>query len=285
MGSGTNNLRMEYERHISEHQEWREGCWGLGRPMLRGQAESFGGGAKAIPSPQPRDTVLEPRPSKTKAVEDSDIEEPRRHTGITHLLDQLSRLTVQLSSRPSIGRSNGSSTASDVSTSITPPEFLWIGSTYSPSLMDSTDSGPASSPCQSNFLPVKFGKDALDGDFRLNWQFRFPQIPTSSSPGFLEPDLFLDNYTQFTIPPTYSYQDRVGLERFKWARIPIKPHNCTTMSGLGVISKDGHYSQDIILPSKSSARRGPLTPEQRQNAALMRRRGACRDCRRRKVKV
>jgi hypothetical protein len=217
--------------------------------------------------------------------------------GSTHPPDTFRPMSIRQSSRPPMIRSYGSSSASSASTLMTPRDaHPWVSSIHSPSFMEANDPTPTSSPYQLHILPsTKFAKDISYGDFPTNREFRFPLTVTSNSPGSPESEWFLDDHTQATTLPVYSYRNHVEPKRSKRTRMlgshqqdskqTNKAPRGTVLPGLGIISQDGSYNEGITVPSKSRARHGPLTPEQRHDAAFMRRHGACRDCRKRKIKV
>ena len=194
-------------------------------------------------------------------------------------------------------RSYGSSSASSASTLMTPMDVTsWGGSAHSPSYMDTTDSIPTSSPYQLHILPLtKFAKDASFGEFPTSREFRFPSNATSTSPESPELEWALDDHTVAMTLPGYSLPQHVVSKRSKKTRAFRSCHldskrtkkapSGKDLPGLGIITQDGRYNEGITIPPKSRARHGPLTPEQRHDAAQMRRHGACRDCRKRKIKV
>jgi hypothetical protein len=219
------------------------------------------------------------------------------YNGSTHPLEPARQTSIRQPTRPPMTRSYGSSSASSASTLMTPRDsHSWVSSAHSPSFIETSDSIPTSSPYQLGLLPsAKFAKDTSFGDFPTNRDFRFPSIAMNNSPGSPESEWFLDDHTQAMTLPVYSYRNHVEPKQPKRTRTlrnyqqelkqTKKAPRGTTLPGLGIISQDGNYNEGITLPSKSRARHGPLTPEQRYDAALMRRHGACRDCRKRKIKV
>jgi hypothetical protein len=147
-----------------------------------------------------------------------------------------------------------------------------------------------------HILPsTKFVKDTSFGDFPTSREFRFPSTATGNSPDSPESEWFLDDPVQAMTLQVYSYRNRVDSKRSRRTRTlgghqkeskqTNKAPKRKIFPGLGIISQDGTYNEGITLPSHSRARHGPLTPEQRHDAAEMRRHGACKDCRIRKIKV
>jgi hypothetical protein len=295
MDDRKNELKTEFEYHTSEQEAWREEPWS-GMHILRDQAESLRRPGKKSSPPHYPDGTCVHRPFKDEAVEPCDMT-GSGCSGSTHPLGPFGPTLIRQPLRPPISRSCGSSSASSASTLMTPRDpHSWVSSTHSPSFMESSDSIPTSSPYQLHILSsTKFAKDTSFGEFPTNREFRFPLAVTSNYLGSPEPEWFLDEHTDAMNLPVNSYPGRLQAKRSKRTRTlgshqhhskqKNRAFKATVLPGLGIISQDGSYNEGITLPSKPRARNGPLTPEQRYDAALMRRHGACRDCRKRKVKV
>jgi hypothetical protein len=212
------------------------------------------------------------------------------YNAATQPQDAFKPISIRQPSRPPMTRSYGSSSGSSASTLLTPRDpHSWVSSTHSPSFMETSDSIPTSCPYQLHLLPsTKFAKDISLGDFPTYRDFRFPSVATSNSPSYPESEWCLDEHTEAMTLPVYPYPGHVEVKRSKRARphaIHHKALKVTSLPGLGIISPDGRYNEGTTIPSKLRARHGPLTLEQRNDAALIRRHGACRDCRKRKIKV
>jgi hypothetical protein len=293
MDNGVNDSRTSHDRRIIK-QEWQEEPWFSGIHILRDQEMSVlhtvGKASEARPS-----DLFEHRLSKDGAVEGFDMEGCNCGCNeSTHPADSFKPLSIQQLSRPPMVRSYGSSSASSASTLMTPRDaHSWASSAHSPPYIETIDSIPTSSPYQLHILPPKFAKDSSFGDFPTSREFRFPSHAASTSPDSPELDWFLDDHTEaMTLP---SYRKRTKPKRSKKTRMlgcnsrdakqTQKAYRGKILPGFGIISPDGTYNEGITLLSNSNARHGPLTPEQRHGAAQMRRYGACRDCRKRKIKV
>lgn len=279
------------QEYTPEHQEWRGGSSWPGSAIISSTPESLRHRGKISSVPHASNNASENRPFREGGVEDFDVE-MSGYNGPTLPSDPQSHQLIPLSSRPLLVRSYGSSSASDASTLMTPRDApSWVGSTYSPSVLNTSDSITTSSPLSS----TKFLKDMLSGDYPTHSEFRFPAIATENSAESHGYDWFPDDHTNPMPFPAYSpLPEIVEPKQSKRSRTgssdqPSKDMNIipksTGLPGQGIISKDGRYNLGTTLPSKSRVRHGPLSPEKRQHAALIRRQGACRECRKRKVKV
>ncbi len=298
MDDGANDSRTNYDNHIPKQEEWQDGPWFSGMHILRDQVESVILTRMIASAAHPSNPSYEHRSPKDEAVEDFDMEGfSCNYNGSTHPLDLFKPISIQQLSRPPMVRSYGSSSASSASTLMTPRDaHSWLSYAHSPSFIETIDSIPTSSPYQPHILPpTKFVKDSSFGDFPTSREFRFPPNATSSSPDSPALEWFLDDHADAITLPLCSLREHVEPKQLKKTRVfrsyqhdlkqTHQAPGATTLPGLGVISQDGTYNEGATLSSKSRARHGPLTPEQRHDAALMRRRGACRDCRKRKIKV
>jgi len=268
-------------------------CQGNDRPHIRVAATPEHTGKKSS-TPHSPDSAYKHRPSTNGIVEDCDMD-GSGYNGSAHP-PELPRQTSRRQPTPPL-TSYGSSSASSFSTLMTPRDpHSWVSSAHSPSFMETSDSIPTSSPYQLHLLPsAKFTKDTSFRDFPANREFKFPSIAMNNSPGSPESEWFLDDSTHAMTLSVSSYRNHVEPKQPKRTRMlrnhqqelkqTKKAPRGTSLPGLGIISQDGSYNEGFTLPSKSRARHGPLTPEQRYGAALMRRHGACMDCRKRKVRV
>jgi hypothetical protein len=287
MDNRANDARTSYDLHIPKQEEWQEEPWfcGIHKGREASAAHHF-------------DSTHEPPSAKITIVDAFDMEPFNNSRNESmHPADSFKPISIQNLSRPPMLRSYGSSSASSASTLMTPRDaHSWAGSAHSPSYIDTIELIPGTSQYQLHGLPsVKLVKDISFGDFPTGRDFRFPSHATSTSPESPEIDWFLEDQTETVALPLCSYRRTIESKRSKKTRtlgcIPRdtkqahKSHRGTVLPGLGIISLDGSYKDGISMLSKSKSRHGPLTPEQRQNAALMRRHGACRDCRKRKIKV
>src|SRR5271170_4507892 len=118
MDDRSNELKAEYEYHISEHEAWREGPWFSGMHILRGQAESLRHPGGKSPSPHSPDSASVHRPSKDGVVEDRDMAGSGCN-GSTQPPDSFGPTSIRHPSRPPMSRSYGSSSASSASTLMT----------------------------------------------------------------------------------------------------------------------------------------------------------------------
>lgn len=279
---------------IIAHQDWREGHWYSGPPASRGKLEAVSLYEDTTSVSQNSGNVCDHWPFKAEALDDSDVDMSGCNR-TTLPSTSSSHPSIRLYSRPPTTRSYGSSSGSSASTLMTPRDALsWVGSTYSPSLFETNDSISNSSSFQSNHFASKFTKDLMFGDFPTNSEFRFSSIPAGSSPESTDPEWFLEDYAEQEYLPIYSSHNDTELRRPKRSREISKDRDSKRLTksvksseipGLGIISKDGMYKEGTNPPSKSRARHGPLSQEQAEHARLMRRHGACKQCRKRKVKV
>lgn len=283
------------EHHIQKQEEWHEQPWFSGMHMLRDHARTNSPAGKTSSADHPFQPSNVHRSSKEAMMEEFNMGKCNFSGNESTLhLDSFKPIPIPIQqlSRPPMVRSYGSSSASSASTLMTPS---WASSVHSPSYMETVDSIPTSNPYQIHILQSKIAKDISSGDFPTSRDFRFPSHPMSASPESPEMNWFLEDNTEALTLPFCSYRERTEPKRSKKARTlgcgrrdavqTHKAHKGTDLPGLGIISLDGSYNKGMAILSKSKARHGPLTPEQRHEAALMRRHGACRDCRKRKIKV
>lgn len=90
-------------------------------------------------------------------------------------------------------------------------------------------------------------------------------------------------YSSASSPATHITPPGTHFTEASTARYSVDQYSPTTVSQRVFSVNDGSDMSQARRPNRR--RTGPLTPEQREKAALMRKLGACKDCRRRRVAV
>ena len=171
---------------------------------------------------------------------------------------------------------NGNDSESAIKRRLQASNLAEVRSPGSPPSGDARSTQPSMAPPAEVTSPGQVsGNDEYhengSGQRRESWSSaaspRFEKGPYSSASSPVA------HATSSGLPPAGTAATRYGMDRFS-------PTNVSQ----GVFSVND--SSDMSQARRANRRRtGPLTPEQRERAAVMRKLGACKDCRRRRVAV